>query len=254
MALQCRVFQSGECEITQLYKQGVHGGMDLVNKNYTEDWIVAHSEGVVIETRTNCQGFEEGGSYGNYVFIRHKDNYYTLYAHLKYGTVKVNVGDNVEKGQVLGYQGATGTAYGTHLHWEVRTPDNVRIDPEPYLNADLPNNTPIVSPVERDTEQNQVEICIDYLRVRTTPSLNGYVLGFAKIGYYNVLESAEADGYTWYKIGEDNWVAYSDEWAKYYPADDYKKKYEEALKEIDLLKQKNTYLQNKIDKAIKDLT
>ena len=35
---------------------------------------------------------------------------------------------------------------------------------------------------------------------------------------------------------------------------DYKEKYEEALKEIDLLKQENKYLQDKIDKAIKDLS
>ena len=254
MALKCRVFESGYCEITQNYKKGVHDGIDLVNEGYTNGWITAHSDGEVIENRIDCTGFEDGGSYGNFVFIRHKDGYYTLYAHLKYGTVKVNVGDYVEKGQILGYQGATGTAYGTHLHWEVRSPYNDKIDPTPYLDANLPYDIPITSPVERDTEKDQVEVLYNDLRVRTTPSLNGEILGFAEIGYYNVFESAEADGYTWYKIADDNWIAYSDEWAKYYPADDYKKLYEEQLEKNKLLETEINVLKDKIDKAIKDLS
>lgn len=141
MSLRCRVLQSGYCEITQGYKQGYHNGIDLVNKGYTLGYIVAHSSGVVVSCRRDYRTKDStGDSYGNYVKIKHDNGYYTLYAHMAYNTVTVKNGDRVSRGQVLGYMGATGRATAGHLHWEVRTPSDVRIDPRPYLDADLPNS------------------------------------------------------------------------------------------------------------------
>lgn len=137
--MKCRVLEGGYCEISQDYKPGVHGGVDLVGPNYTLAWVVAHSDGVVVAVRKNCTGFEGGGSYGNYVKIRHDDGYYTLYAHGQYNTVQVSEGQRVSRGQRLMYMGETGTAYGKHLHWEVRNPSDARINPTPYLDSDLPN-------------------------------------------------------------------------------------------------------------------
>ena len=139
---KCRVLESGICIITQGYKKGVHDGVDLVNTNSKGDhllgWEVAHSDGVVVSYRNNCKGFEKG-SYGNYVKLRHKDGYYTLYAHMEYNSVKVKTGDNVKRGQRLGYMGNTGYSFGGHLHWEVRKPNDEKIDPIPYLDKDLPS-------------------------------------------------------------------------------------------------------------------
>lgn len=141
--MKCRVLESGMCIITQDYKKGVHDGVDLVNTNSRGDhilgWEVAHSAGTVVGYRNNCTGFEKG-SYGNYVKIKHDNGYYTLYGHMAYNTVKVKTGDKVKKGQVLGYMGNTGYSFGGHLHFEVRTPSDVRIDPTPYLDKDLPDN------------------------------------------------------------------------------------------------------------------
>jgi len=139
MSLKNRVLESGLLEVTQEYKPGVHNGIDVVNQNYTLGNIVAHSDGVVVGCRNNCNGFENG-SYGNYVKIKHDNGYYTLYGHMAYNTVRVSVGQRVSRGQVLGYMGNTGMSYGGHLHFEVRTPDDVRINPTEYLNSDLPNS------------------------------------------------------------------------------------------------------------------
>ena len=139
MSLKNRVLESGLLEVTQEYKPGVHNGIDVVNQNYTLGNIVAHSDGVVVGCRNNCNGFENG-SYGNYVKIKHDNGYYTLYGHMAYNTVKVSVGQRVSKGQVLGYMGNTGMSYGGHLHFEVRNTSDVRIDPTEYLNSDLPNS------------------------------------------------------------------------------------------------------------------
>lgn len=141
MSLKCRVLKSGYCEITQSYKKGYHDGIDLVNQGYTLGYVVAHSSGIVVSCRRDYKTQDKtGDSYGNYVKIKHDDGYYTLYAHLAYNTVTVKTSDRVSRGQVIGYMGATGRATAGHLHWEVRNKNDVRIDPRPYLDKDLPSN------------------------------------------------------------------------------------------------------------------
>ena len=45
------------------------------------------------------------------------------------------------------------------------------------------------------------------MRIRTEPSLEGEVVGHVQLGYYNVLDQKENDGYTWYEISKDRWCA-----------------------------------------------
>ena len=200
MATKCRVIEGGLCEITQGYKKGYHDGIDLVGAGYTLAWEVAHSDGEVVATRTNITGFVDGGSYGNYVKIKHPDGYYTLYAHIKYGTVQVSVGDKVKRGERVGYLGATGTAYGAHLHWEVRDKNDVRIDPTPYLDKDLPS-APSPTPTKKWNIGDYVSIDGVYVSSDSTEELtpaithgkitrivearNPYLLNDGNIGWVN---------------------------------------------------------------------
>jgi len=55
------------------------------------------------------------GIYGNCVIIDHGMGVQSLYAHLS--SIRVNVGDMVEKAQELGRSGMTGLAGGDHLHF-----------------------------------------------------------------------------------------------------------------------------------------
>lgn len=57
--------------------------------------------------------------YGNYVEIRHGEQYTTAYAHLSAFARGLTKGDRVRQGEVIGYVGSTGTATGPHLHYEV---------------------------------------------------------------------------------------------------------------------------------------
>lgn len=137
-----RVFKNKGNVITQAFKKWVHNGIDLVGTGYTLDYITAHSEGTVVAVRNNYKTNDKTGcSYGNYVKIKH-NGYYTLYAHMKYNSIIVKVGQKVSKGQVIGYMGNTGHSFGAHLHFEVRDKNDNFINPTPYINADLPANNP----------------------------------------------------------------------------------------------------------------
>lgn len=134
-----RVLKNKDNQVTQKYKNNIHDGIDLVGYKNAIDYIVAHSNGEVMGVRSNYKTTDKSGnSYGNYVKIKHENGYYTLYAHLKYGSVTVQKGDKVSKGQVIGYMGATGHATGAHLHFEVRNTSDKKIDPTSYINDNLP--------------------------------------------------------------------------------------------------------------------
>ena len=56
--------------------------------------------------------------YGNVIFLKHRNNYTTVYAHLS--RINVRKGQTVSQGQNIGAVGATGWATGPHLHFEFR--------------------------------------------------------------------------------------------------------------------------------------
>ena len=153
--LDCRVLKNGKCEISQKYKGARHNGIDLVGAGYTLDNIVAHSDGEVVGVVANCnRNTSRTGEriYGNYVKIKHDNGMYTLYAHLKYGSVAVKVGDRVTKGQVVGAMGNTGYSFGAHLHFEVRNVNNAKIDPTPYVSEEIVKEEPKEEPKEVQIE------------------------------------------------------------------------------------------------------
>lgn len=138
VSTESRVFSEQENAVTRGFS-GSHGGIDLGWKSDPETPVTAHSGGTVVFVQTgygNDQGAGGNASYGNCVKLRHPNGYYTLYAHLS--SVKVSHEQQVGKGQVIGRMGNTGNSYGNHLHFEVRNANDNRIDPAPYLTADLP--------------------------------------------------------------------------------------------------------------------
>lgn len=62
--------------------------------------------------------------YGNLILVRHKEDFFTAYAHNQANLVAK--GDKVQKGQVIGKVGRTGRATGPHLHFEVREGETAR--------------------------------------------------------------------------------------------------------------------------------
>lgn len=98
-----------------------HMGVDIIGAHGSSIWATAPGEVVFVGYR---------GSYGNMVIIDHGYDYETLYAHLS--DFAVSVGEDVERGQVIGYMGASGRTTGTHLHYEVHR-KGTPVNPANYM-------------------------------------------------------------------------------------------------------------------------
>lgn len=82
--------------------------------------IFAAKSGVVVEAQEYCgRGACSRWKEGTYVVIQHDNDWYSIYAHMVKGSLKVKVGDYVDKGQIIGAMGQTGYATGYHLHFGI---------------------------------------------------------------------------------------------------------------------------------------
>jgi murein DD-endopeptidase MepM/ murein hydrolase activator NlpD len=72
--------------------------------------------------------------WGNAVRIDHGAGLVTLYGHMQWDSLRVNVGDIVTAGTPLGAEGNTGRSFGCHLHYEVLQ-DGISIDPQAFMGA-----------------------------------------------------------------------------------------------------------------------
>jgi murein DD-endopeptidase MepM/ murein hydrolase activator NlpD len=74
--------------------------------------------------------------YGRLVIIDHGFGVSTWYGHLS--AFNTQVGTHVKRGDVIGYEGASGRSTGPHLHYEVRL-YNTPVNPWRYLRASSPS-------------------------------------------------------------------------------------------------------------------
>lgn len=216
---------------TQAFNKKKHPAIDIgwLNKYGEHVSVVAWKSGIVVATGTDSAG-------GVYVVLKHEDvdcTWITRYWHFKKGSVVVKKGQEVKQGQKLGLRGNTGISTGTHLHFEIwkcpkgytyKSSDASKyaVDPskitfvfdgqffDPRSEFQLsakPEDLEEPKPVAIDPTKHQVEVIADVLRIRETPSLNGNQLFMADKGVYNVIQTKEADGYLWYEIETDRWIA-----------------------------------------------
>lgn len=103
-------------------KQSFHTGIDIGASTGTD--ILCALSGTVSQAVHNDAG------YGNYLVITHSDGVETMYAHCS--KLLSDVGDTVDKGDVIAKVGSTGISTGSHLHFEIRV-NSVRLNPRWYI-------------------------------------------------------------------------------------------------------------------------
>lgn len=77
-------------------------------------------------------GYDKGN--GNYIKIRHPNNYVTAYLHLSRFAKGLKKGQKVKQGEIIGYVGSTGLSTGPHLDFSI-SKNGERVD---FLKLKLP--------------------------------------------------------------------------------------------------------------------
>ena len=112
--------------------------------------ITAVKEGIVIRAKDDYAYAGVSSPFffdkANFIEILHVDGSYAMYAHLLLGGVKVNVGDKISAGQLIGLSGNTGYSTGPHLHFVIRHNDKGKIRSLPF--KFLQKNKTAVTPEE----------------------------------------------------------------------------------------------------------
>ncbi|MCM1333734.1 MAG: peptidoglycan-binding protein [Bacteroides sp.] len=98
-------------EFWQERSNHMHRGIDIAVGNGTD--VLATRDGTIAYVHS-----KKTGARGLYVVVDHGDGYYSIYQHLS-ESLK-NVGDFVNKGDVIAKSGDSGSAGSYHLHFEVK--------------------------------------------------------------------------------------------------------------------------------------
>ena len=100
-----------------------HTGSDISWSGCYGSPVLASADGTVV-----ASGWR--GLYGYCVVIDHGGGMQSLYAHCS--ALYVSAGQQVSQGETIAAIGATGNAYGPHLHFEIRV-NGTPVDAAPYL-------------------------------------------------------------------------------------------------------------------------
>ena len=100
-----------------------HAGMDIAS--HYGDEVHAAADGVVTDV-------DRRAGYGKLIIINHGFGVATWYGHLS--AYNTQIGMHVKRGDVIGYEGASGRSTGPHLHYEVRI-YNTPVNPWRYLKS-----------------------------------------------------------------------------------------------------------------------
>lgn len=102
-----------------------HKGMDFTAPKGTA--VYASGDGEIYRAQRST-------TFGNVIYIDHGYGYKTIYAHLSKMLVKR--GENIKRGDLIGYVGNTGLSVAPHLHYEVHKND-VALNPINFYYGDL---------------------------------------------------------------------------------------------------------------------
>lgn len=95
----------------RLYASGTHNGVDFRASVGTP--VMSMTDGTVLgigDTDLTCYG----ASFGKFVFIQYNNGLSSTFGHLS--LIKAYEGEQVRRGDIIGYSGATGHVTGPHLH------------------------------------------------------------------------------------------------------------------------------------------
>ena len=110
---------------------------DMPNHRHEGNDIFAKQGTPIVAVLAGTIRYSTTGIGGNNAHLTDAAGDYFYYAHMVRFAAGIHSGDQVAKGQVIGYVGETGDAAGTspHCHFEIHPDGGKAVDPYPYLEA-----------------------------------------------------------------------------------------------------------------------
>ena len=129
-----------------------HSGIDIKTNRIEGLNIYSYEKGYISRIQVSTYG------YGKAIYITHPDGKITVYAHLskfsekiqnyvkdiqyksKKFAIKVYPKESeilIEKNEIIGYSGNTGSSSGPHLHFELRDKNNMPVNPLKYRSIEI---------------------------------------------------------------------------------------------------------------------
>ena len=129
-----------------------HSGIDIKTNRVEGLNIYSYEKGYISRIQVSTYG------YGKAIYITHPDGKITVYAHLskfsekiqnyvkdiqykrKKFAIKIYPKESeilIEKNEIIGYSGNTGSSSGPHLHFELRDKNNMPVNPLKYRNIEI---------------------------------------------------------------------------------------------------------------------
>lgn len=146
-----------------------HNGIDIgstdtegVYQGKGYHYIIATKAGTVITSHLSDTA-------GEYVAIDHGNGFVTKYMHMYENSRRVEVGDTVKQGQIIGIMGNTGSvrpiptvdnpSAGTHLHFQIELYGEV-VDPLQYVSAKHPRGGGQLDPFDTSISKDEFISCV----------------------------------------------------------------------------------------------
>lgn len=108
-------------------KNSFYEGDGTQNQNYYAfgKEYLAPAGGTIVAVKNDVEDNEPVGKMnenqpmGNFVIIDHGNEEYSYLVHFKYQSIRVNIGDKVNRGDFLGFVGNSGNSSEPHIHFHV---------------------------------------------------------------------------------------------------------------------------------------
>ncbi|MDF2820178.1 MAG: Peptidase [Clostridiales bacterium] len=166
-----------------------HKGIDIVYQD--NDNVISFTDGTVgVSTIIPKSSGNNTWQWGNYVRVDGSDGLKYYYCHM--ASRKVQVGQKIKTGDILGISGSTGLSTGKHTHFEIRNTKGTSLDPTNILKQ-IPNLRGIYDYViseEKSEETNMAEITYTVVRGDTLSKIAAkYKTTYIKLAQYNNIKS-----------------------------------------------------------------
>ena len=162
-----------------------HSGIDIKTGGRSGAPLYAIDDAYIYRIKVHPYGF------GKAIYLRHADGRFSVYGHMsrfndeledyayarqmtsKEYTQEIYLSRNeltVERGELIGYSGNSGSSFGPHLHFEIRDPEERIMNPLAWYKSDIPDSKkPIIQNIAFEPIDSDSRVRGEFRKLVLTP-------------------------------------------------------------------------------------